>query len=802
MFNPSRPSENAARAEPLKHSRNADGGGGIDRSGGQPELQQDHEVTIESAEPAGKSIGEGSHASVIDAAAGPVPQDTPVSAHKIEAQILGQPNFEPDAPPASTADPTSASASTALTDSTVATAISVTSAPPASGPAASAPLGSETALAASLDKSTRSPLKQSGPSLLTQALASARGITSANNNSSPRANTSQHTAASTSKQEVSISPNPSRLRQDTNCAQVDNESHDGLTQDQAEAGPKRAEAKTSAAMATATATLIPPATAKAITMPSLVAGTIASVPASFEPAVLSIAKDKLHEHRNFVDQERGRTSSSLDIDRHTLPTTTKFPRQNVAIADEASTPTPIRHFDSAMNLIQEPSILDDGPMDKSHPQQRPRMLDHRTMTGGEKTEKVWSIGAGEGSEEDGQVEKSVAEAMAGVEHNARSRKASYSLRFFKEGLPPEDKARRKDNKSAAKEKLSPTTEEKGMGVLGSKDKDPGATPQASAGQNAPLPTYSRHASGEAQGKTPSRASEVDYFTFERGDASGDKSASSKPEQDQRLQGHADLSYGAPNAVGPMPARGSEYEAGFDGKTRAPYEPVGRQGDQQDARRDSNSTIKNGSAANVDEPDPEAEDSGEEKISSAVFLPHQDLTEDDVIETFNCRDAEWTGPRPRSLSQSKTRPWLVKADEPEPEPQEEVVEDLENTLESTRPEGSQTQDSSGLLERSHQLGSAASKRDGRDVKVPHVSPRKSRPQMVQDQLDEHVHDHQHDPQEQLEAIELKPYKHQVGGHTTIWRFSRRAVCKQLNSRENEFYEIIERYHRDLLSFLPR
>ena len=252
----------------------------------------------------------------------------------------------------------------------------------------------------------------------------------------------------------------------------------------------------------------------------------------------------------------------------------------------------------------------------------------------------------------------------------------------------------------------------------------------------------------------------------------------------------------------MPARGSEYEAGFDGKTRAPYEPVGRQGDQQDARRDSNSTIKNGSAANVDEPDPEAEDSGEEKISSAVFLPHQDLTEDDVIETFNCRDAEWTGPRPRSLSQSKTRPWLVKADEPEPEPQEEVVEDLENTLESTRPEGSQTQDSSGLLERSHQLGSAASKRDGRDVKVPHVSPRKSRPQMVQDQLDEHVHDHQHDPQEQLEAIELKPYKHQVGGHTTIWRFSRRAVCKQLNSRENEFYEIIERYHRDLLSFLPR
>ncbi|CAI4217375.1 unnamed protein product [Parascedosporium putredinis] len=59
-----------------------------------------------------------------------------------------------------------------------------------------------------------------------------------------------------------------------------------------------------------------------------------------------------------------------------------------------------------------------------------------------------------------------------------------------------------------------------------------------------------------------------------------------------------------------------------------------------------------------------------------------------------------------------------------------------------------------------------------------------------------------PRDPLEAIELIPYKHQVGGHTTIWRFSKRAVCKQLNNRENEFYETVERYHRDLLSFLPR
>ena len=53
-----------------------------------------------------------------------------------------------------------------------------------------------------------------------------------------------------------------------------------------------------------------------------------------------------------------------------------------------------------------------------------------------------------------------------------------------------------------------------------------------------------------------------------------------------------------------------------------------------------------------------------------------------------------------------------------------------------------------------------------------------------------------------AVELKPYRHQVGGHTTVYRFSRRAVCKQLNSKENMFYETVERYHPELLGFMPK
>jgi inositol-hexakisphosphate kinase len=59
-----------------------------------------------------------------------------------------------------------------------------------------------------------------------------------------------------------------------------------------------------------------------------------------------------------------------------------------------------------------------------------------------------------------------------------------------------------------------------------------------------------------------------------------------------------------------------------------------------------------------------------------------------------------------------------------------------------------------------------------------------------------------PLEAMPAVELKPFSHQVGGHTRMYRFSRRAVCKQLNSKENMFYETIEKYHPELLGFMPR
>lgn len=153
-------------------------------------------------------------------------------------------------------------------------------------------------------------------------------------------------------------------------------------------------------------------------------------------------------------------------------------------------------------------------------------------------------------------------------------------------------------------------------------------------------------------------------------------------------------------------------------------------------------------------------------------------------------------RDRALSQSKTHPWLVKADEPEPESEDQEIGDRRDASSVSQIQFRGESAALQLHRPSTESQLAVVADDDHDVKSPIA------PQLPLGVIPSDVHDHQQMPQQPLEAIELIPYKHQVGGHTTIWRFSRRAVCKQLNNRENEFYEIIERYHRDLLAFLPR
>ncbi|KAF7331862.1 Kinase [Mycena kentingensis (nom. inval.)] len=57
-------------------------------------------------------------------------------------------------------------------------------------------------------------------------------------------------------------------------------------------------------------------------------------------------------------------------------------------------------------------------------------------------------------------------------------------------------------------------------------------------------------------------------------------------------------------------------------------------------------------------------------------------------------------------------------------------------------------------------------------------------------------------DQLPHIPLRPFRNQVGGHSAIYRFTKQAVCKPLVSRENLFYESVEREAPPLLGYIPR
>jgi hypothetical protein len=420
----------------------------------------------------------------------------------------------------------------------------------------------------------------------------------------------------------------------------------------------------------------------------------------------------------------------------------------------------------------------------SEPAGKARKPDHRLSMG---PEKAWSISTGEASgSQDGQVEKSITEAIAGVEHNARaSRKASHSLRFFKEGNPDE-KAKKRDSKAVSqqRERLPPTAEvpdaeqvDRGVEVVKSSlRKQPTSAEPISL--TADRIERSRTIPTKTTNVEQVSASPTEYTLDERGEP---KTSTEEADAVQVL--------GKPALI--------ELDR-----------PISRLTDRspdlgQESRR------KSDASTGADEVTEEGEESGEEtKISSAVFLPHQ-APEQSEEEDAPVSCVAPRIPPSRTLSRSEDfHSWLVKADDSEPEvvakeERERVGGGYERERERKllRSEPVEAPIVAPEVDSSQVDGSAIpEEKSDNIVSTPHH--KISRP--VSQYQDEIVHDHQwtQQPKQPLECIELVPYKHQVGGHTTIWRFSRRAVCKKLNSRENEFYENMEKFHRDLLAFLPR
>ncbi|KAK4122555.1 SAICAR synthase-like protein [Parathielavia appendiculata] len=462
----------------------------------------------------------------------------------------------------------------------------------------------------------------------------------------------------------------------------------------------------------------------------------------------------LSSHREFLTRTKARTGSIEATNRERPGRRSTYCSEKTGVNPQASlilTDSPVALHDGAV----EQSVLTNG-----RPQPRVWKTDQRVSVA---PEKAWSIGSGDSANrEDGQVEKSISDVLAGVEHNNRSRKASHSLRFFKEGLP-EEKGKRKENRypHPTREK-SPARGEKLADIQ-----------EQSVGGEA-VKTQSDE-DGASVAERRDRARSVPYQTPEAKAVQGSPEDYFAPKYGQHIQ-----TVDGESLVSP---RKEVIQKRQELEPLEPLEPSGR----AKLRRVSDLSVEGRESAE------EGEESGEEKISSALFVPHQAPEETQEEVPMSRVPQRSVVPSRRHSRHDDFHPWLVKADEPELDQSRESL-DLES--EKNGPEAAEYPLVAPEVA-SEQVDESAPV-DQREVAA--ASSRLSRP--VSQYHEDALHDHQMTPKQPLDAIELIPYKHQVGGHTTLWRFSRRAVCKQLNNRENEFYEKIEKYHRDLLAFLPR
>ncbi|QGA14412.1 hypothetical protein EYB26_002065 [Talaromyces marneffei] len=202
------------------------------------------------------------------------------------------------------------------------------------------------------------------------------------------------------------------------------------------------------------------------------------------------------------------------------------------------------------------------------------------------------------------------------------------------------------------------------------------------------------------------------------------------------------------------------------------------------------------------PDIAPEDEEDEHISSALYFPHEvaPAEEEQPFSAYRHEEEDYDRLRPTVRDQLETEPTShvdislhSKIDDSVLHGDYQPLSDAEERAFATVSEYSQETASESEAESTlSALDEISSLTD--DAEHLSLTPTQAQRQ--------YRHRRKHTKGGLVGAVELKPYRHQVGGHTTVFRFSRRAVCKQLNNRENEFYERIERRHPEMLVFLPR
>ena len=186
--------------------------------------------------------------------------------------------------------------------------------------------------------------------------------------------------------------------------------------------------------------------------------------------------------------------------------------------------------------------------------------------------------------------------------------------------------------------------------------------------------------------------------------------------------------------------------------------------------------------------------GESVISSAVYYPHRSL--DRQLQQHDQRKHS------RADHSARLDPGLSHAEEKDTggiEVQQD--KDVEFAI--------QSEDESQFLHGSVPLKKITSQQPPPPSRRPTLSESETEPSETEDESADPstpkarpVDAGDTDFPEPSQAIALTPYSHQVGGHSNVYRFSRRAICKELNNKENKFYETVEQYHPELLDFMPR
>lgn len=485
-----------------------------------------------------------------------------------------------------------------------------------------------------------------------------------------------------------------------------------------------------------------------------------------------------------------------------------------------------------------------------------------TDEGVDRGEQARSSGNGRSSSrhENGHVEKTIEASLAKTEpaQNARSRKTSHYLGLFKENTPSQEHRRRDDK---AKEK---TSKEKGSDSVAqteageevqqtsshkesydsvqdhekpSSDAPRGAHISSTQTQLDPDKSDDIHQeallSVFAESAQPS--SSVDNTnvllhqtdksvqsreteTFNTASAPAHRTAHTFPLRLlEEIRNHHNLTPGA--------ERGTSFSRSIPTVSAEQAKPVSIAVGPHPLN-DEKSEEHDGVTADRDSAENEDEDeSDKEQISSALYFPHQTPALDTVEQVGSSRDTE-VGDTCQYSSSLEPEVNLLqrRKTELEESSSNEVDIDLHSSDEHRYLHGDLQRSLSQLQNAQPQLStktsdlgsSSASNSDYESLDETAFSSREDDTNLTDDAdttptatpvpLAPLTRLKSRSPRQQpaapLGAVELKPYSHQVGGHTTVFRFSRRAVCKQLSNRENEFYETVERRHSELLRFLPR